>query len=29
VAARSVGAGILISRLAGLVRQVLFAKYFG
>jgi len=29
VAAISVGAGILISRLAGLVRQVLFAKYFG
>jgi putative peptidoglycan lipid II flippase len=29
VAATSVGAGILISRLAGLARQVLFAKYFG
>jgi putative peptidoglycan lipid II flippase len=29
VAATSVGAGILISRLAGLVRVALFAKYFG
>jgi putative peptidoglycan lipid II flippase len=29
VAATSVGAGILISRLAGLVRAILFAKYFG
>lgn len=29
VAATSVGAGILLSRLAGLVRQILFAKYFG
>jgi putative peptidoglycan lipid II flippase len=29
VAAKAVGAGILISRLAGLARQVLFANYFG
>jgi putative peptidoglycan lipid II flippase len=29
VAATSVGAGILLSRLAGLARQVLFANYFG
>jgi putative peptidoglycan lipid II flippase len=29
VAASSVGAGILISRLAGVVRVALFAKYFG
>jgi len=29
VAAKSVGAGILISRLAGLARQMLFASYFG
>jgi putative peptidoglycan lipid II flippase len=29
VAATSVGTGILISRLAGLARSVLFAKYFG
>jgi putative peptidoglycan lipid II flippase len=29
VAATSVGAGILISRLAGVVRVALFAKYFG
>jgi putative peptidoglycan lipid II flippase len=29
VAATSVGAGILISRLAGLARQVVFANYFG
>jgi putative peptidoglycan lipid II flippase len=29
VAATSVGAGILLSRLSGLARQILFAKYFG
>ena len=29
MAATSVGAGILISRLSGLARQVLFANYFG
>jgi peptidoglycan biosynthesis protein MviN/MurJ (putative lipid II flippase) len=29
VAATAVGAGILISRLAGLVRNALFAKYLG
>ena len=29
MAATSVGAGILLSRLAGLVRPILFAKYFG
>ena len=29
MAATSVGAGILISRLAGVVRVSLFAKYFG
>jgi putative peptidoglycan lipid II flippase len=29
VAAKSVGAGILLSRLAGIARSVLFAKYFG
>ncbi len=29
MAATSVGAGILLSRLAGLARQILFAKYFG
>ena len=29
MAATSVGAGILISRLAGLARAILFAKYFG
>jgi len=29
VAAKSVGAGILLSRLAGLVRVMLFAQYFG
>lgn len=29
MAAKSVGAGILISRLAGVVRASLFAKYFG
>ena len=29
MAASSVGAGILISRLAGVVRVALFAKYFG
>jgi putative peptidoglycan lipid II flippase len=29
VAAKSVGAGIFLSRLAGIARSVLFAKYFG
>ncbi len=29
MAAKSVGAGILLSRLAGIARSVLFAKYFG
>ena len=29
MAAKSVGAGILLSRLAGLVRVMLFARYFG
>ena len=29
MAATSVGAGILLSRLEGIARSVLFAKYFG